>query len=338
MTTATGVGSLPGTDPLAAVTEVLDCFAELPYLPELPARGVGADAVGRSAGLLVDLPVELVAGQWQVAARPGADVAAARAYAADDLAATQAAAQGYAGAFKVAVLGPVTLAANLGQARGEVALTDPGLRRDITASLAEGVTALLRDVRDRLPAAQPVLQLDEPSLPAVLAGSLPTRSGWGRLGPLEQDTARAMVAEVLAAAGADEKHPPVRGPIVHSCARDLPLDLLVAAGARAVSFDLDLVGDADLDSLGTMVEAGTMLVVGAVPTTRPLTGEQAAARVAALWSRLGFSADALRDTTVVTPACGLAALSAQAARQVSAVAAQAAVRLSESDLGSKERP
>jgi methionine synthase II (cobalamin-independent) len=333
MTTATAVGSLPGTDPLAAVTEVLECFADLPYLPELPARGVGADAVGRSAGLLVDLPVELVAGQWQVAGRPGADVAAARAYAADDLAAAQAAATGYAGPFKVAVLGPVTLAANLGQARGEVALTDPGLRRDLTASLAEGVAGLLRDVRQRVPAAQPVLQLDEPSLPAVLAGTMPTRSGWGRLAPLDRDTARTMLADALAAAGADEESPTVPGPIVHCCARHVPLDLLVAAGARAVSFDLDLVGEDDLDDLGAMVEAGTTLVVGAVPTGRPVTGEQVAARVAALWSRLGFSADALRDTTVLTPACGLAGMSAQAARQVSAVAVQAAARLSELDVG-----
>lgn len=336
MTTATGVGSLPGTDPLAALTEVLECFAELPYLPELPARGVGADAVGRAAGLLVDLPVELVAGQWQVAGRPGADLAAARAYAADDLAAAQAAAQGFAGPFKVAVLGPATLAATLGQARGEAALTDPGLRRDITASLAEGVAGLLRDVSERVPTARPVLQLDEPSLPAVLAGTVPTRSGWGRLAPLDQDTVRGMLAEVLAVAGAHDERPPVLGPIVHCCAPHPPLDLLVAAGARAVSFDLDLVGEDDLDGFGAIVEAGTALVVGAVPTTRPLTGEQAAARVTALWSRLGFSVDALRDTTVLTPACGLAGLSTRAARQVSAVAAEAALRLAEADVvGSK---
>ena len=53
---ATGIGSLPGIDIAEAVKTV---FGELPlpYLPELPARGPGADMIGRSAGLLVDLPI-----------------------------------------------------------------------------------------------------------------------------------------------------------------------------------------------------------------------------------------------------------------------------------------
>lgn len=323
---ATGVGSLPGLDPLAALTSVLDTFPDLPYLPELPARGVGADTVGRSAGLLVDLPVELVAGRWQVAGRPGVDMATAAQVIADDLRALQIGAHSYSGPVKVAVLGPVSLAASLEQSRGEVAASDCGLRRDLTASLAEGVRGLLDQVRQRVPGAVPVLQVDEPWLPAVLAGATRTRSGWGQLAPLEAHEARTMLAEVVSVG---------ESTIVHCCASDLPVDLLVAAGASGVSFDLDLVRTDAVDSFGAAVDAGAHLVVGAVPTARGDAGTRTAAevteRVRSFWNRLGFTAETMRRRTVLSPACGLAGLSAQAAQQVSRAASEAARRLAEDD-------
>src|ERR687894_543381 len=58
---ATGVGSWPGTDPREAARTVLDLLPDLPFLPELPARGVGADLTGRSAALLSGLPAVLAA-------------------------------------------------------------------------------------------------------------------------------------------------------------------------------------------------------------------------------------------------------------------------------------
>ena len=66
MTQATGIGSWPGPsvrEALAQVREILD--GHLPYLPELPARGPGADMIGRSAGLLVELPVDLQPTGWR---------------------------------------------------------------------------------------------------------------------------------------------------------------------------------------------------------------------------------------------------------------------------------
>ena len=70
---ATGIGSLPGTDPVEATRMV---FGELPlpHLPELPARGAGADMIGRGAGFLTEIPVELYAGAWRVAAHAGLDL------------------------------------------------------------------------------------------------------------------------------------------------------------------------------------------------------------------------------------------------------------------------
>ena len=56
----TALGSMPGTDPVEAARIVLGELPDLMPLPELPARGVGADMLGRTAGLLVDLAVEVV--------------------------------------------------------------------------------------------------------------------------------------------------------------------------------------------------------------------------------------------------------------------------------------
>ena len=57
--TASGVGSLPGTDPREAARLVLGELTDLPHLPELPARGPGADLLGRGATLLPELYVDL---------------------------------------------------------------------------------------------------------------------------------------------------------------------------------------------------------------------------------------------------------------------------------------
>ncbi|GAB3848684.1 hypothetical protein GCM10029963_31930 [Micromonospora andamanensis] len=72
---ATGIGSLPGTDIAEAQRVVLGELPGLPHLPELPARGPGADLIGRTGGLLVELPIELYAARWRVARGPAATCA-----------------------------------------------------------------------------------------------------------------------------------------------------------------------------------------------------------------------------------------------------------------------
>ena len=62
---------------------------------------------------------------------------------------------------------------------------------DLTTSLAEGIRAHVDEVRKRVPGAQVLLQLDEPALPAVLAGNVPTASGLNRLPAPEETGAEA---------------------------------------------------------------------------------------------------------------------------------------------------
>ena len=173
---ATGIGSLPGDDIDAALSVVFNELPDFPHLPELPARGPGADLIGRAAGVLVDMHVDLQPSGWRLVARPGLDVRRTREMLERDIDALVPVAAGHDGPLKVQLAGPWTLAAALQTEHGPV-LADAGALRDLAQSLAEGARRHLDDVRRRVPHAQLTLQLDEPSLPAVIEGSVPTSSG-----------------------------------------------------------------------------------------------------------------------------------------------------------------
>ncbi len=127
--TSTGVGSLPGDDFAAALHRVLEVCPELPFLPELPCRGPGADLIGRGAALLAGLAVDLQPSGWRFVDRPGRDLRRSRDLLARDLDVLQQVAGDYAGPLKAQAAGPWTLAASLELHRGDKALADPGARR-----------------------------------------------------------------------------------------------------------------------------------------------------------------------------------------------------------------
>jgi hypothetical protein len=288
---ATAIGSMPGTDVAEAQRIVLGELPDLPHLPELPDRGPGADMIGRGGVFLVELPIELYAGQWRVAARPGHDLRVARDLLERDLDTMTGQAAEFAGTFKVQAPGPWTLAASLALPIGGQVLRDPGACRDLAASLADGVRAHVADVRARLPHATVLLQLDEPSLPAVLAGRVPTESGFGTLRSVDPAVARSALSGVVSAAGV-----PV---VLHCCAPEVPLPLLREAGATAVALDLSLVRD--LDALGEQLDTGLGLFAG----VSGRTSAELAGSVRDLWRKLGFPLSSMAAQVVVTPPCGL---------------------------------
>jgi hypothetical protein len=175
---------------------------------------------------------------------------------------------------------------------------DTGARRDLAQSLLEGVTVHAADVAARVPGATVIVQLDEPSVPAVLQGALPTASGFGRLPAVEEVVVEQELAAVVRGLPGDV--------VVHCCAQRMPLGLFRAAGAGSVSFDHGLVQD--LDAVGEAVDAGLHLLLGVVPgTDAPLPAPKAiASRVQAWWRELGFPLDQLAGAVTLTPACGLA--------------------------------
>lgn len=328
--TATGVGSMPGTDPVEASRVVLGELPALPFLPELPARGPVADLTGRTCALLTDLPVDLQPGGWRLVERPGRDQRRAQDALARDLdALEEAAAASPPALLKVQSAGPWTLAAAL-ELRGlERALSDPGAVRDLTASLAEGLARHLADLRRRLPGTRLLLQLDEPSLPAVLSARIPTSSGFATLRAPQPQLVGEHLRRVLQVG--DGAEVPT---VVHCCASHPPVALLLQAGARHLSLDATLLTESADDALGEAVERGCGLLLGCVPSTdAPLAPvDEVLAPVRRLWCRLGLAAEALPATVVLTPTCGLAGASQAYARQALQACVRAATALREEPL------
>ena len=320
---ATGIGSLPGTDIAEAQRIVFGELPDLPFLAELPDRGPGGDIIGRSAGFLVDVPVQLYAGRWQVAPRPGQDLRRTADLLERDLDQLTEQGDGFAGTVKVQSAGPWTMAAAIDRPIGGLLLRDAGAVRDLTDSLAEGLRRHVDDVRKRLPRATVLLQLDEPSLPAVLAGHVPTESGFGAYRAVPGPDAATALRGLIEGVGV-----PV---VLHCCGPDVPLQVFRDSQAAAVSLDLSLLKD--LDPLGEAIEAGIGLFAGVVPTA-PVGGrgpdaKQVAERVRSLWSKLGFPAEQLGRQVVVTPACGLAGAGFGYAKAALAACREAGRRLAE---------
>ncbi|WP_019889652.1 methionine synthase [Streptomyces purpureus] len=305
---ATGVGSMPGGDARETAKTVTGSFEDFPHLAELPARGPGADMIGRTIGMLVEMYAHVEPSGWRVSDRPGRDTRRARSWLGEDLDALEEFTQGYEGPLKVQAVGPWTLAAALELRGGEAALGDPGACRDLVGSLAEGLRDHLADVRRRVPGARILLQLDEPSLTAVLRGQVRTASGYRTYRAVDRQIVESALREVIGAAD---------GPVtVHSCAPDVPFALLRRAGVAGVSFDFDLLTERDGESIGEAVEAGTKLFAGVVPSTDTALSDPAGSvmGVRTLWRRLGLNPGTLAESLVITPTCGLAGASPAYAR------------------------
>ncbi|MFI2074586.1 MULTISPECIES: methionine synthase [Streptomyces] len=325
--TATGVGSMPGTDAREAAKTVTGSLETLPHLPELPARGPGADMIGRTAGMLVEVFAHVEPSGWRISDRPGRDTRRARSWLGEDLDALEEFTQGYEGPLKVSAVGPWTLATALELRGGEAALSDDGACRDLTASLAEGLRAHLAELRRRIPGAHLVLQLDEPSLPAVLRGQVRSASGYRTYRAVDRAVVEGALRELAAVA---EREAGGRL-VVHSCAPGVPFALLRRAGVTGVSFDFSLLTERENDAIGETVEAGTTLFAGVVPgVDGPLSDPAGSVMgVRTLWRRLGLSPGTLAESVVVTPSCGLAGASPAYARAALAHCVRAAKSLAD---------
>ncbi|MGC4109215.1 MAG: methionine synthase [Nocardioides sp.] len=331
MTVATGVGSWPGTDSeeyVEAMRVVLGELPDLPYLPELPARGPAAGIVGRTLAVVEDLGFDLQPAGWRLTGVSGVDHRRARSLLAQDLDQLEEQAQGFVGELKVQLAGPWTLAATVEKPRGDKVLSDHGARRELAEALAEGVAAHLTDVRRRVDGARVIVQVDEPALPAVLAAAVPTASGFGRHRAVQPPEASDLLARVLERAGEE--------PWVHSCAAQTPWSLLRGAGARGLSGDLDLLGADDLDVFAEALEAGERVALGIVPSVDPdpSPGQTALTeRVLRLLDMLGLDPDAVGGRLVLTPTCGLAGASADWARRATTLCATVARNLAPAEAG-----
>lgn len=326
---ATGIGSWPGTDQLAAQRAVFDTYAGasdvllVPYLAEVPDRGAASDMIGRGCATLVDLPTELHSAGWKLSSGEGRDLNSARLTLASDLDSLAEVADGYEGPVKLQLVGPWTLCSSLWLPRGERVLADAGACRDVVASLAEGVATLVRDTRARLAAqVDLVVQFDEPAWPMIAQGGVPTLSGMNRYRPVSQGVLREglrTVRDHALAAGASATW-------WHSCATLSADEFGIAADVDALLVDVTHASIATWEHIVAALDAGQRIGLGLESTTiQRMSPAQVSERLWSALSTIGMT-QAYCDQIVILPSCGFATArfddSCHVSAQISEIAAR----------------
>jgi hypothetical protein len=309
---ATGIGSLPHDDPVAAAELVLRCLPDLPAAPQLPARDPREGMIAQWLEALPEITVDgagtaVVAGASDAAPECRFDSGAHTGLLAFlDVAAARDARPLRV---KVQLTGPLTLGVAL-EAAGMP--TKRAFRRAAEATRAWSV-AIEHLVASRLPDAGLVLFFDEPALVSWRGGE----------GPLDRESAIDVLSGALAAVDC------VTG--VHVCG-DGDVGLALEAGPQVLGVE---VGDTlvrDTVALARFLDGDGWIAWGAVPTDRPV-GESAdphwrtLARVWCDLTRRGCDPVPLRTRGLITPACGLAGYGASQAERVLGIARELASRV-----------
>lgn len=309
---ATGIGSLPHTDAREAAELVLRVLAELPAVPQLPARDPREGMLAQWLGALPEVVVQ-PDGSLEVSGPSDAppecvfdDCAHAGLLAFLDAA---EAADRPPSRVKAQLTGPLTLGTALHRA-GVPA--QRAFRRAAEATRAWSM-ALEDELDDRLPQAEVVLFLDEPALVEWKRGDA----------PLDRDAAIDVLSGALAATEC------ITG--VHVCG-DGDLGLALEAGPQVLGVEVSDALVRDSVALARFLDGDGWVAWGAIPTDRPV-GESADThwrKLASVWcelTRRGCDPVSLRARGLITPACGLAGYGASQAERVLGIARELASRV-----------
>lgn len=343
MTAVGGTGPWPGSEPLEAQTTVVGDVAEapsgvdgLPWTVRLPERGPFGTLAAHALGLLVDLPAELGPHGWRLADRPGGDATRLAALRRQDLDALAVAAHGWEGPLVVPVAGPFTLAASTYLARGDRAVADPGAVAEIAESLAAGVAEHLAAIGRAVPGARPTVLLHEPLLAQVVAGVLPSFSGYARL----RSVAAPVVSERLGAVVAGVRAGGAERVVLHVGAGATALGAARGAGADGVGVEVAGLDERRWEAVAEAVEGGLALWASVPqPETSQCAGPDVRGVADAVlrgWERVGLTRAGLRDAVLLAPAGpavpggpGDARIDPAAARATLATVARAAAIVAE---------
>jgi hypothetical protein len=273
--TLTGIGSVPGTVVQDWPTLISDQLPDLPHVPELPERGPGADMIGRTLCLLAEVSDDFRASTtvtgWELGSGTR-HMRRARSLLNEDLDAVERAWQGHTGLAKQQLAGPYTLAAAVDRG-GRRLLADRGIVAELLQAWPEMVAVHRRALAKRV-SAQWLIQMDEPALPAVVAGGVPTVSGLG-------------------AYPSYEPHLDLGADLIHCCAHRPPWSRM--RGSAGVLFDVSLHEPADDEALAELSTAGATLGFGVSPD-----GDSVAS-VLDFFDRTGLTPQPL----LITPPCGM---------------------------------
>lgn len=286
--TGFGLGPMPGTSMSEAADIVLGETGDLPHLPQLPDRGLGSDAIGRTAGLVAHVAVDRGPRAWQMTDRPQLLTRQAWDRMERDLDEIQAVWAGPIPTVKIQAVGPWSLAAAIELANGHRVITDAGARRDLFLGLRAGLDRHAAEVARRC-GGQVVLQLDEPYLDCILAGTLPGTTDFDDIPAVPGELA----AEVLAGFHPD---------YLHICQPQWEL----AHTATTLLLEFRQVNNPrDWDGLGQYLDAGARvgfgIAAGDAVAGQPDSARGVAIAIARLFDRLGLPRTLLTHAVDIYP-------------------------------------
>ncbi len=309
--TATCVGSLPHTDPVAAVDLIVSRPALIPFWPQLPARGFRENMYAQYASrlpgmqmdegsqrLTVDLddydPLEfytmMLSEELDWFAMPEALFSGYYELIERDL--------GYATFIKGQVTGPVSEGLQILDRKGKPVLYDASYSEIVRRNL----NMMARWQQRQLSALCPntIMFLDEPSLSLM-------------------GTPFASFSSVDATRWMDETLEGVEGYTAIHCCGNTDWPTVLASSIDILSFDAYSYGHTIAlfpEELSAFLERGGSLAWGLVPNTQEALAIEDADNLVRLYeihiSSLvvkGMDEDLLRRRTLVTPQCGLGGLS-----------------------------
>lgn len=241
--TGFALGPMPGTS-MAEAADIIMGETELPAIPQLPERGLGSDAVGRTASMLEAISIDRGPRSWRMTARPQLLTRRTWDRLERDLDEVQEVWGETVPRVKVQALGPWSLGASIELSDGHRVLTDRGAFTELADALRHGLHAHAEDVASRFHG-EVVVQLDEPLLADVVAGRIP--------GTTDFDTIPAVPDEVafdlLQSFDADYLHAP-------------PLWSLARAAKTFLTTFRGLDTPRHLDGLGEHLNAGHRIALG----------------------------------------------------------------------------
>lgn len=315
MTGFSGLGAMPGTD-MAVAADVVggeSTDGEV-LIPLLPARGLGADAVGRTGVVLQDVVFDRGPRSWRIADRPSRVTWRARDLLTRDLDVCEELWNGAAETVRFSVVGPWSLGASVELPGGHRMLTDHGSVRFLAESLAAGLERLLDEMDRRFSSARYIVQIDEHSLPDVYLGRVPDAVGTKFLRPVGHRELSEMWRRItvpLAERGVRVVLRP-GGKV-----SELSMPAVRDSGADALAIRADaVVGSKALDTLGALISEGVDLDLGVVASTPDrgtdehtgawITPDErtAARRAARLWDELSFPRADMIERMNLTPMSG----------------------------------
>ncbi|MDO5032864.1 methionine synthase [Corynebacterium sp.] len=186
-------GPMPGLSIAEAADIIMGETGQLPAIPQLPQRGLGSDAVGRTASMLAAISIDRGPRAWRMTARPQLLTRRIWDRLERDLDEIQEAWGESVQRIKVQAMGPWSLAASIELSNGHRVLTDRGALEELTEALRAGVAEHAADVARRFHA-EVAVQLDEPLLAQLIAGQVPGTTDFDTIPPLPAEAALERLA------------------------------------------------------------------------------------------------------------------------------------------------